>query len=221
MTVYSGSEARGEAMAPKPLYDGPGDADTVLILAHGAGQPPDADFMTAMAERLAAGGVRVVRPWFPYMARAAAEGRKRPPDGEAKLLSALREAIAAERGGGGALIVGGKSMGGRIAAMLADEVGAAGLLCLGYPFHPPGKPGRTRLEALAALRTPTLICQGERDPFGNRDEVAGYGLSPAVRLAWIADGEHSFKPRKASGRTWAQSLDAAAAQALDFLRTLS
>ncbi|MBK1632995.1 alpha/beta hydrolase [Thiohalocapsa halophila] len=208
-------------MAPKPLYDGPADADAVLILAHGAGQPPDADFMTAMAERLAAGGVRVVRPWFPYMARAAADGRKRPPDGAAKLLSALREVIAAERAQAGRLAIGGKSMGGRIAAMLADEVGAAGLLCLGYPFHPPGKPERTRLEALAALRTPALICQGERDPFGNRDEVAGYGLSPSVRLAWIADGEHSFKPRKASGRTWAQNLDAAAGQALHFLRALS
>lgn len=208
-------------MGSKPLYDGPADAEVVLILAHGAGQSPDSDFMAAMAERLAAGGVRVLRPWFPYMARAAAEGRKRPPDGQAKLLSALREVIAAERARAATLAVGGKSMGGRIAAMLADEADAAGLICLGYPFHPPSKPERTRLEALAALRTPALICQGERDPFGNRDEVAGYGLSPAVRLAWIADGEHSFKPRKASGRTWVQNLDAAAAQALDFLRTLA
>lgn len=208
-------------MAPKPLYDGPADAEMVLILAHGAGQPPDSEFMAAVAERLAAGGVRVLRPWFPYMARAAAEGRKRPPDGEAKLLSALREVITAERGRAGRLAIGGKSMGGRIAAMLADEVGADGLVCLGYPFHPPGKPERTRLEALAALRTPALICQGERDPFGNREDVAGYDLSPTVQLAWIADGEHSFKPRKASGRTWAQNLDCASAQALDFLCALA
>lgn len=203
----------------QPIVAGPVDAGTVLILAHGAGQPPDSAFMVTIAQGIAAGGVRVVRPWFPYMARAAAEGRKRPPDGEQRLLEALRAVIEAERGTG-RLVVGGKSMGGRIAALLADEVDAAGLLCLGYPFHPPGKPERTRLAALTALRTPALICQGERDPFGNRDAVAGCALSPSVRLAWLADGEHSFKPRKASGRTWAQNLDAAVALALDFVRGL-
>jgi hypothetical protein len=117
-------------------------------------------------------------------------------------------------------VIGGKSMGGRMAAMLADEVGAVGLVCLGYPFHPPGKPERTRLEALAALRTPALICQGERDPFGNRDDVAGYTLSPSVQLAWIPDGEHSFKPRKASGTTWAQNLQTAVAAVQGFLAEL-
>jgi hypothetical protein len=206
-----------KTMDTKPLIDGSGDAGIVLILAHGAGQAPDSEFMAHMAARIAAGGARVVRPWFPYMARAAAEGRRRPPDREPRLLDALREVIDAERGAAGRLAIGGKSMGGRIAAMLADEVGAAGLVCLGYPFHPPGKPERTRLDALAGLRTPALICQGERDPFGDRDEVVGYGLSPAIRVAWIADGEHSFKPRKASGRTWMQNLDEAAALTLAFL----
>lgn len=207
-------------MTPETRYDGPTHAEVLLILAHGAGQPPDSEFMAAMAGRLAAGGVRVARPWFPYMARAAAEGRKRPPDREKRLVSALREAIAVAPAGGGTLVIGGKSLGGRIAAWLADEVDAAGLVCLGYPFHPPGKPERIRLETLAALRTPALICQGERDPFGTRDEVAGYALSPAVQLAWIADGEHSFKPRRASGRSLAQNLDEAAARTLDFLRAL-
>jgi predicted alpha/beta-hydrolase family hydrolase len=209
-----------KAMNAKPLIDGPGDAGVVLVLAHGAGQGPDSEFMAQMADRFAAGGARVVRPWFPYMARAAAEGRRRPPDPEPRLLDALRAVIEAERGVAGRIVIGGKSMGGRIAAMLADEVGAAGFVCFGYPFHPPGKPERTRLEALAELRTPALICQGERDPFGNCNEVGGYGLSPAVRVAWIADGEHSFKPRKASGRTWTRNLDEAAALTLDFLRGL-
>jgi predicted alpha/beta-hydrolase family hydrolase len=207
-------------MALEPLCDGPADADRVLVLAHGAGQPPDSQFMEQMAQGVAAGGVRVVRPWFPYMARAAAEGRRRPPDGEAKLLAALRGVIAAEQDSGAIPVIGGKSMGGRMAAMLADEVGAVGLVCLGYPFHPPGKPERTRLEALAALRTPALICQGERDPFGNRDDVAGYTLSPSVQLAWIPDGEHSFKPRKASGTTWAQNLQTAVAAVQGFLAEL-
>jgi predicted alpha/beta-hydrolase family hydrolase len=209
------------ALHAAPLLDGPPHAQLALILAHGAGQGPDAPFMAHIAAKLAAGGVRVVRPWFPYMARAAAEGRRRPPDREPVLLDALRAVVAAEQARGGRVVVGGKSMGGRIAAMLADDLGAAGLVCLGYPFHPPGKPERTRLDALARLRAPALVCQGERDPFGNRADVAGYALSSAVRVAWIADGEHSFKPRKASGRTWTQNLDDVAALVLSFLRGLS
>ena len=91
-----------------------------------------------------------------------------------------------------------------MASLIADERGAAGLVCLGYPFHPPGKPDRLRTEHLRVLRTPTLICQGTRDPFGKRDEVAGYALAPSIRLAWIAEGDHSFTPRGQSGRSWAQ-----------------
>jgi uncharacterized protein len=209
------------ALTIPPLVDGPADAGLLLILAHGAGQGPDAPFMAEMARRIADGGVRVVRPWFPYMAKSAADGRRRPPDRLPVLLAALREVIAAERDRAARLVIGGKSMGGRVAAMLADEVGAAGLVCLGFPFHPPGKPERTRLDALAALATPALICQGERDPFGNAAEVAGYALSPAVQLEWLPDGEHSFKPRAASGRTLAQNLDAAAAAVIGFCRGLA
>ncbi len=204
----------------RPLVDGPADADTVLILAHGAGQGPDSDFMAQMAVRLAAGGVRVVRPWFPYMAKAAAQGRRRPPDRQPVLLDALRATITSERRGAARIMIGGKSMGGRIAAMLADEAAAAGLVCLGYPFHPPGKPERTRLEPLVALRTPALICQGERDPFGSPVEVEGYALGDNPRVIWIPDGEHSFKPRRSSCRTWAQNLDEAAAAVLAFLQGL-
>ncbi len=208
------------AWVPQPLENGPAQASRVLILAHGAGQGPDSPFMSAMADRLARGGVRVVRPWFPYMAKTAADGRRRPPDREPKLLETLRAVITAEQARAERLAIGGKSMGGRMAARLADEVSAAGLVCLGYPFHPPGKPERTRLEALAELRTPALICQGERDPFGHRDDVAGYRLSTNVQVAWISDGEHSFKPRKLSGHSWSDNLDAAATQVLAFLRAL-
>jgi hypothetical protein len=95
-----------------------------------------------------------------------------------------------------------------------------GLVCLGYPFHPPGKPDTLRIEHLRHLRTPTLICQGTRDPFGNRDEVGRYDLSPAVRLVWIDDGEHSFKPRKASGRTLEQNLAQAVEAVLGLSRSL-
>jgi predicted alpha/beta-hydrolase family hydrolase len=97
-------------------------------------------------------------------------------------------------------VIGGKSMGGRVASMVADALLAdgaiAGLLCLGYPFHPPGKPEQLRTAHLAELRTPTLICQGTRDEFGTREEVPGYVLSPAIELLWLEDGDHDLKPRK-------------------------
>jgi hypothetical protein len=200
------------------LVDGPANAACHLILAHGAGDGPESPFMTHLAVGLAAGGVRVTRFAYPYMAKAARSGRRRPPDPAPVLLAAWREAVADARGAGPArLIIGGKSLGGRMASLIADEVGAAGLVCLGYPFHPPGRPERLRTEHLARLRTPALICQGTRDPFGRPEEVAGYRLSPAIRLAWIADGDHSLKPTKTSGRTWEANLDQAVAEVLAIL----
>jgi predicted alpha/beta-hydrolase family hydrolase len=95
-----------------------------------------------------------------------------------------------------------------------------GLVCLGYPFHPPGKPEKQRTEHLAALRTPTLILQGERDTFGTREEVEGYDLSPAIRVAYLPDGDHGFKPRKASGHTEAENIKSAARLTADFIETL-
>ena len=108
-------------------------------------------------------------------------------------------------------------MGGRIASMVADEAGARGLLCLGYPFHPPGKPEQLRTAHLADLRTPALIVQGERDPFGTRKDVAGYTLSPSIRIVWIEAGDHSFKPPARSGSTEAGNLEKAIAASADFL----
>ncbi len=106
-------------------------------------------------------------------------------------------------------------MGGRIASLAADDADVAGLVCLGYPFHPTGKPEQLRTEHLKTIKTPTLIVQGERDPFGDRQEVAGYKLSKRVRFHWLRDCDHSFKPRKSSGRTvednWAEGIDAVAA----------
>jgi predicted alpha/beta-hydrolase family hydrolase len=82
-----------------------------------------------------------------------------------------------------------------------DEVGAVALVCLGYPFHPPGNPGRIRVKHLENLRTPTLIDQGSRDSFGRPDEVADYHLSDKVRIVWIEASDHSLKPPACSGRT--------------------
>ena len=184
------------------LIDGPPDAAVTLVLAHGAGAPMDSPFMEAMAQGLAKGGSRVVRFEFPYMALRRVDGRQRAPDRLPRLLDAFREQVAMLQGQG-ALFIGGKSMGGRIASLLVDELATqahvCGCLCLGYPFHPPGKPSQRRTQHLEALKTPTLILQGERDSFGNRGEVEAYNLSPAVEVQWITAGDHSFKPTRSSG----------------------
>ncbi|WP_311134118.1 MULTISPECIES: alpha/beta hydrolase family protein [Synechococcales] len=115
-------------------------------------------------------------------------------------------------------------MGGRVASLLVDELAASdgvrGCLCLGYPFHPPGKPLQLRTEHLAALRTPTLILQGERDSFGRREEVESYNLSPQIQLSWIPGGDHSFKPTRSSGLSEAENWATAVALSDQFLREL-
>jgi predicted alpha/beta-hydrolase family hydrolase len=118
------------------------------------------------------------------------------------------------------LVVGGKSLGGRIASMIADEAGVDGLVCFGYPFHPPGAPERRRTAHLEALATPALILQGTRDSFGTPDDVKGYALSRSIRVVWVPDGDHSFKPRAKSGRTETENLAFAFETAADFVRSL-
>ena len=181
------------------LIDGPTTAPVTIALAHGAGAAMDTPFMTFFAERLAAVGFRVVRFEFPYMAQRRKTGKQRPPDREPVLRATWLTVI--EQLGAKNLVIGGKSMGGRIASLVADEAGVAGLVCLGYPFRPAGKPERLRVEHLRDLKTPTLIVQGVRDAFGNKCEVAAYELSPAIQIHWLPDGNHGFTPRKASGRT--------------------
>lgn len=179
----------------------------------------DSDFMNAIAEGVAANGFQVIRFEFDYMAKRREDGKRRGPDRPPKLIARFEEAIA-EAGPARELVIGGKSMGGRIASMIADEAGVAGLLCLGYPFHPPGKPERLRTAHLADLRTPARVLQGTRDPFGNQEEVGAYALSDAIELVWIEDGDHSFKPRKKSGRTLDQNLEDAVQAAVAFMRQL-
>jgi predicted alpha/beta-hydrolase family hydrolase len=189
--------------------DGPASSPRAVVLAHGAGAGMHTPFLDFFAEGLAARAVRVVRFEFPYMERIRQTGKREPPDSQRVLEKTWLDVIAAL--GGPGLVIGGKSMGGRIASMVADQAGVLGLVCLGYPFHAVGKPERLRVEHLHTLKTPALIVQGQRDPFGNRDEVAGYGLSPAVRVAWMEDGDHDLKPRKWAGRTqeenWRAALD--------------
>jgi len=202
------------------LFDGPDDAALTVVLAHGAGAPMNTPFLNTVARGLAADGFRVARFEFPYM-RARRETGKRggAPDREPILRNSWKEVVD-KLGGGRRLVIGGKSMGGRIASMVADEVGARGLVCLGYPFHPPGRPEKLRTAHLETLATPALIVQGTRDAFGTPEDVAGYRLSPAIRVVWLEDGDHSWKPRASSGRTEAQNMAEGLAAMRAFLAAL-
>ncbi|WP_442582606.1 alpha/beta hydrolase family protein [Mesorhizobium sp. ASY16-5R] len=182
---------------PPFLIAGPADAAVTLLLAHGAGAPMDSAWMNSLAEKLTEQGVRTVRFEFGYMAARRQGQRKPPPRGE----TLMPEYVAAVEalGAAGKLFVGGKSLGGRVASMVADALfhdgKIAGLVCLGYPFHPPGRPDKLRTKHLESLTVPALICQGTRDPFGTWDEVENYPLSPSTELFWLEDGDHDFKPR--------------------------
>ncbi|MDH4556819.1 alpha/beta hydrolase [Pseudomonas sp. BN417] len=196
--------------------DGP--VVSTLILAHGAGAPMDSPFMDDMAQRLAARGIAVVRFEFPYMAARREDGRRRPPNPQAQLLACWREIhVLVRQQVTGRLAIGGKSMGGRMASLLADELGVDALVCLGYPFHAVGKADKPRVAHLADLNTPTLIVQGERDPMGDRLTVTGYSLSDAIRMHWLVAGDHDLKPLKASGLTHEQHLQSAADEVAKFL----
>jgi predicted alpha/beta-hydrolase family hydrolase len=198
------------------LIDGPEGAAATFLFAHGAGGPMDSTFMKRVAAGLGGCGVRVVRFEFPYMAKRRSESRRGAPDREPVLRARWTEVV--ERFGGGSRVaVGGKSLGGRIASMIADEVGARALVCFGYPFHPPGQPARLRTKHLENLRTPALVLQGTRDAFGGPEEVAGYGLSPSIRVQWIDHGDHSLKPPARSGRTEAENVEQAIAAAAEFI----
>lgn len=206
------------------LFDGPEDAAVTVLLAHGAGAPMDSASMAATAKALAAAGFRVARFEFAYMAARRYGHRKPPP--RAETVNPEYVAAVEALGTKGPLIIGGKSMGGRVASMVADELHAAGkiagLLCLGYPFHPPAKPEQLRTKHLAGLKTPTLICQGTRDEFGTREEVAGYTLSDGIEIFWLEDGDHDLKPRKSvSGFSTADHLKTLGDRVAAWAKTLT
>lgn len=175
--------------------------------------------MNAIAAVLAGVGFRVARFEFAYMAARRQGSRKPPP--KAELLSDLYLAAIDALALPGPLFIGGKSMGGRVASMIADPLHTqdriAGLLCLGYPFHPPNKPQQLRTAHLETLSTPCLICQGTRDSFGTSEEVSTYPLSGQIELLWLEDGDHDLKPRrKLTGLSHADNLETMARAARDW-----
>jgi predicted alpha/beta-hydrolase family hydrolase len=198
-------------MPTEILWDAPaGRHAATLVLAHGAGAPMDNGWMNDMAALIAERGIRVARFEFEYMA-SRRRGVRRPPPRADTILGEYRAVVEGLGTQEQRLLIGGKSMGGRVASMVADQLhdagSVSGLVCLGYPFHPPAKPDQLRTAHLAGMRTPALICQGTRDPFGTREEVAGYALSPAIEVLWLEDGDHDLRPRKAvSGFTYREHL---------------
>lgn len=196
------------------LVEGP-ENGPLFIFAHGAGADMEHNFMAAVAKGLVEQGIRVVRFNFPYMIKRAEDGKKRPPDRAPKLLEAYKEVITHFTDK--PIVIGGKSMGGRMASLLDDHELVAGVACLGYPFHPPGKPENYKGEHLAIIDKPTLILQGERDTFGKQEEFDEFALSDHIRVTFLPDGDHSFKPRKRSGFTEAENLTLAVECLAEFI----
>ncbi|TAL02977.1 MAG: alpha/beta fold hydrolase [Rhodospirillaceae bacterium] len=205
------------------LFNGPKKSSLTIVLAHGAGAPMDTAFMTFFAEGLGNAGYRVARFEFPYMASRRTDGRKRPPDRQPVLLQSWQAVI--EKLAPAPLVIGGKSMGGRMASLIAADpecpAHVRGLVCLGYPFYGAGRKDKPRTAHLATLSQPTLICQGTRDPMGDRDSVTALKLSHAIKVHWCEDGNHDLVPRKASGRTTEQNWQGALDAGIAFLARLA
>ncbi|MFO1088484.1 MAG: alpha/beta fold hydrolase [Hyphomicrobiales bacterium] len=195
------------------LWSGP-DGGPLLVLAHGAGAPMDSPFMQAIASLLAAEGVRVARFEFAYMAGRRTDGRKRPPSPKPALIA---EFLAVLESLPKPLFVGGKSLGSRIAceAAIARRDAVKGIVCLGFPFHPPGHPEKERDELLRTAPIPSLVVQGESDPFGTRAEAASLKIPKSASLEWIIEANHDLVPPKRTGvsrdEAWRQAAIAIAA----------
>ena len=200
------------------IRTGPANAP-ILIFGHGAGAGMNSQFLDAFATKLSERSVACVRFEFPYMEKQRSDGRRRPPDRMPRLEERFSEIYAAVDGN--AALIGGKSMGGRVASHIADRLKVAGLICVGYPFHPPGKPENTRTSHLLNLNTPTLIVQGERDRFGSKNEVESYGLSSKIHIFWSKDGDHDLKPRRSSGRSHSDNLDECVDAIAKFIHTVT
>jgi len=195
------------------LNSGPTNATARLLCAHGAGSGMDTPFMAAVVGLLAERDIATLRFEFGYMAARRQGGSRKPPPKAERLMDEYRAAVT-EVPKGAPLLIGGKSMGGRVASLVADQLydlgRIAGLICLGYPFHPPNKPDQLRTAHLVDLRCPALIVQGDRDPFGTRTEVEAMQLSRAIRVHCAGDGDHDLGPRGNSGFTRKGNLAAAA-----------
>lgn len=202
------------------------DAIATLILAHGAGAPMDSPFMNKIATMTSQQGINVVRFEFAYMAQRREGGAKRPPPKADKLIGEFQTVVQTVlKETEGPLLIGGKSMGGRVAAMLAGGGSLPGRIkgvtCLGYPFHPTGKADAPwRMEPLQDAKRPVLILQGDRDPFGSQVEIDEISLPEHVTLHYLEDGNHDLAPRGKSPATLDGNLRIAAGHIAAFAQSL-
>ena len=240
-----------EALAPFTIFDQVQDAKAIFVFAHGAGADLEHTFMQQVAELLNVHKISVLRFNFNYMDRRRIEGSRRPPDRMPKLLicykSMLIQLNKLNEREGLPVFIGGKSMGGRVAATIAaedlsvltsggitEEVSEEiseennvlvsslldkikGVICLGYPFHPQKKPEKLRLVPLQQTQKPLLIIQGDRDALGDQTEINTYDFSPLCQVKFLQDGDHSFKPRVKSGFTFGQHIESAVKHMADFI----
>ncbi len=195
-------------------------------MGHGAGGGITSPFLEDISQLIAGHGIAITRFEFAYMEAQRLGGAKRPPpkvEHLAKEYAAVFSAFAARASPRQKLFIAGKSMGGRVASMIAGELfqagKIAGLVCLGYPFHPPKQPDKLRTAHLRTLVCPALFVQGTRDPFGTQTEVLTLDLAPQIQWHWIGDGDHDFKSRRSSGFTRAANLADAAGAVATFVNT--
>jgi predicted alpha/beta-hydrolase family hydrolase len=203
-------------------YQGPKrGADRAVLLAHGAGADMHAAALTTVADALAAAKIPSLRFNFPYKA-AGRRSPDRAPVLEAALREAAKELAARAKVPTDRLVLGGRSMGGRIGSMVAAEDGALGVVLLGYPLHPPGRTDQLRVEHFPRLTMPVLFASGTRDAFGTPDELQQHAstIKGRVRFHWIDTGDHGFKPLKSSGVTPQAALVGVAEAVVDFVAGL-
>ena len=209
------------------MFDGPENATHSFIFAHGAGAGMEHEFMCSISQQLAQKNIRVLRFEFPYMQKRREQGTKTPPNRQPQLVASYKDVVEQAQLPG-KLVIGGKSMGGRIASLLIHEEASlaqniSGLICLGFPFYAPKKTREASLslgENLHHTSTQTLILQGERDHFGKREELQAMPFTEAVEVAFLADGDHSFKPRVKSGYTLPQNMDKTVELMAEFILSL-
>jgi predicted alpha/beta-hydrolase family hydrolase len=197
LTIDVGSDGQTTGL----VYSSRGaPAHATFILAHGAGAGQQSGFITGFARGLSDRGVDALTFNFLYT-----EQRRRVPDRTERLETCYRAAVAAARRhfGRSGVFIGGKSMGGRIATHLAaaddaDALGINGVVALGYPLHPPGKPQQLRAAHLSRIRVPLLIVQGARDPFGTPAELQPVldTIAADVTLHVVENGDHSLAPSR-------------------------
>ena len=201
-----------------------------FVLAHGSGAAMDSPFLERMAKALTEVGFAVARFEFAYMAKRRVAAKKPLPPAAEKLVAEYRYAIRQlleTEGHAYPILIGGKSLGGRVAVMTGateldppDLGPIAGIVCFGYPFHPTGAPEKLRLAPLNDCKLPLLIAQGDRDDFGNRAEVEALELPADLKIVWLEDGSHDFGPRGQSTATLSGNIALAATAAADFAKAL-